>query len=253
MEHAIRNTCSVLRGVDMVIGTVARLDNVTQYFGGQLVFEKLAWEIYHDARIGLVGPNGAGKSSILKLLAGVDEPKDGGVFITRGVHIGYLPQEPEFDLTRTVIEEALDASPTLAALERELEHLNAQMADPAVYNDERKLQRVLDQHARAVAEFKEKGGLNFDNRVRATLRGLGFDEVSFDLPIAALSGGQKKLVGLAKLLIEQPELLLLDEPDNHLDLNGKAFLEKLIADYPGAVVIVSHDRYLLDIVAEEIV
>jgi ATP-binding cassette subfamily F protein 3 len=151
-----------------------------------------------------------------------------------------------------VIEEALDASPTLAALERALERLNAQMAEPAVYDDERKLQRVLDQHARAVAEFEEKGGLNFDNRVRATLRGLGFDDASFNLPMSALSGGQKKLVGLAKLLIEQPELLLLDEPDNHLDLNGKAFLERLIADYPGAVVIVSHDRYLLDIVAEAI-
>ncbi len=237
----------------MVIGTVARLDNVTQYFGGQLVFSKLAWEIYHDARIGLVGPNGAGKSTILKLLAGENEPNGGGVFVTRGVRIGYLPQEPEFDLTRTVIEEALDASPTLAALEREMERLNAQMADPTIYNDERKLQRVLDQHARAVVEFEEKGGLNFDNRVRATLRGLGFDDASLNLPLSALSGGQKKLVGLAKLLIEQPELLLLDEPDNHLDLNGKAFLEKLIADYPGAVVIVSHDRYLLDIVAEEIV
>ncbi|MBM3130478.1 MAG: ABC-F family ATP-binding cassette domain-containing protein [Chloroflexi bacterium] len=237
----------------MVIGTVARLDNVTQYFGAQLVFEKLAWEIYHDARIGLVGPNGAGKSTILKMLAGKDAPERGGVFITRGVRVGYLPQEPEFDLTRTVIAEALDASPTLAALERELERLNAQMADPVVYNDERKLQRVLDQHARAVAAFEEKGGLNFDNRVRATLRGLGFRDADFDLPMSALSGGQKKLVGLAKLLIEQPELLLLDEPDNHLDLNGKTFLEKLIADYPGAVVIVSHDRYLLDIVAEEIV
>jgi ATP-binding cassette subfamily F protein 3 len=236
----------------MVIGTVARLDNVTQYFGGQLIFEKLAWEIYHDARIGLVGPNGAGKSCLLKLLAGVDEPKVGGVFITRGARVGYLPQEPEFDLARPVIEEALDASPTLAALEREMERLNAQMGDPAVYNDERKLQRVLDQHARAVAEFEEKGGLYFENRVQATLRGLGFDDASFNLPMSALSGGQKKLVGLAKLLIEQPELLLLDEPDNHLDLNGKAFLEKLIADYPGAVVIVSHDRYLLDIVAEEI-
>ena len=236
----------------MVIGTVARLDNATQYFGGQLVFEELSWEVYHDARIGLVGPNGAGKSSILKLLARADEPKVGGVFITRGVRVGYLPQEPDFDLTRTVIEEALDASPTLAALERALERLNAQMAEPAVYDDERKLQRVLDQHARAVAEFEEKGGLNFDNRVRATLRGLGFDDASFNLPMSALSGGQKKLVGLAKLLIEQPELLLLDEPDNHLDLNGKAFLEKLIADYPGAVVIVSHDRYLLDIVAEAI-
>jgi len=236
----------------LVIGTVARLDNVTQYFGGQLVFEKLSWEVYHDARIGLVGPNGAGKSTILKMLAGVDEPKTGGVFITRTVRIGYLPQEPEFDLTHTVLEEALDASPTLAALEREMERLNAQMGDPAIYNDARKLQRVLDAHQRAVVEFEEKGGLNFDNRVRATLRGLGFKDADFNLQISALSGGQKKLVGLAKLLIEQPELLLLDEPDNHLDLNGKAFLEKLIADYPGAVVIVSHDRYLLDIVAEEI-
>ena len=237
----------------MVIGTVARLDNVTQYFGAQTVFAKLSWEVYHDARIGLVGPNGVGKSTILKFFAGVDAPKEGGVFITRGVRIGYLPQEPEFDLTRTVMEEALEASPTLLALERELDRLNAQMADPAIYNDERKLQRVLDAHARAVAEFQDKGGMNFDNRVRATLRGLGFDEPSLSLKLAALSGGQKKLVGLAKLLIEQPELLLLDEPDNHLDLNGKAFLEKLIADYPGAVVIVSHDRYLLDIVAEEIV
>lgn len=237
----------------MVIGTVARLDNATQYYGAQTVFAKLSWEIYHDARIGLVGPNGAGKSTILKFLAGVDEPKQGGVFIPRGVRVGYLPQEPEFDLSHTVIEEALDASPTLAGLEREMERLNAQMANPDVYNDERKLQRVLDQHARAVAEFEDKGGLNFDNRVRATLRGLGFHDVHFNLPMSALSGGQKKLVGLAKLLIEQPELLLLDEPDNHLDLNGKTFLEKLIADYPGAVVIVSHDRYLLDLVAEEIV
>ncbi len=237
----------------MVVGTVARLDNVTQYYGAQLIFSKLAWEVYHDARIGLVGPNGAGKSTILKLLARENEPIEGSVIITRGIRVGYLPQEPEFDLRRTVIEEAMDASPTLAALEREMERLAAQMGDPAIYGDERKLQRVMDAHARAVEQFEEKGGLNFDNRVRATCRGLGFDDATLGLPLGALSGGQKKLVGLAKLLIEQPELLLLDEPDNHLDLNGKAFLEKLIADYPGAVVIVSHDRYLLDIVAEEIV
>ncbi|MCL4395401.1 MAG: ATP-binding cassette domain-containing protein [Chloroflexi bacterium] len=237
----------------MVVGTVVRLDNVTQYFGGQLIFSELSWQVYHDARVGLVGPNGAGKSTILKLMAGELEPNEGGVFVTRGIRVGYLPQEPEFDLSRTVLEEALDASPTLSALESELDRLNKQMADPAVYDDARRLERVLDAHARAVAEFEEKGGLNFDNRVRATLKGLGFDKASLQLTLAALSGGQKKLVGLAKLLIEQPELLLLDEPDNHLDLNGKAFLEKLISDYPGAVVIVSHDRYLLDIVAEEIV
>lgn len=236
-----------------MIGVVARLDSVTQYFGAQTVFSRLSWEINYDARTGLVGPNGAGKSTLLRLLAGENDSNEGTVFITRGVRVGYLPQEPEFNLSRTVIEETMDASPTLAALEREMERLAAQMGDPAVYGDEKKLQRVMDAHARAVEQFEEKGGLNFDNRVHATLRGLGFDDAALRLPLAALSGGQKKLVGLAKLLIEQPELLLLDEPDNHLDLNGKAFLEKLIADYPGAVVIVSHDRYLLDIVAEEIV
>jgi len=107
-----------------MIGVVARLDNVTAYFGAQLVFAKLSWEINHDARIGLIGPNGAGKSTILKLLACESEPNEGAVLITRGVRVGYLPQEPEFDLSRTVIEEALDASPTLAALEREMETLN---------------------------------------------------------------------------------------------------------------------------------
>ncbi len=236
-----------------MIGVVARFDNVTVYFGGQTVFADLSWEINHDARIGLVGPNGAGKSTMLKLFAGLADPNKGSVFRARGLRIGYLPQEPQFDLNRTVLEEALDASPTLAALESEMERLTAQMGDPSVYGDERKLQRVIDAHARAVDEFQAKGGLNFENRVRATLRGLGFDDDLLRLPLSALSGGQKKLVGLAKLLIEQPELLLLDEPDNHLDLNGKAFLEKLVSEYPGAVVIVSHDRYLLDIVAEEIV
>jgi ATP-binding cassette subfamily F protein 3 len=236
----------------MIIGTVARLAKATLYFGAQEIFRDLSWEVYHDARIGLVGPNGAGKSSILKLFAGEMETSEGLAQITKGARVGYLPQEVHFGLERSVLDEALDASPTLAALEHEMQALEAQMGDPNVYEDEKKLTRVMDRHARVVEEFEARGGLNFDNRVRATLRGLGFGDEDFGLPLSALSGGQKKLVGLAKLLIEQPELLLLDEPDNHLDLRGKEFLEKLIADYPGAVVIVSHDRYLLDIVAEEI-
>jgi ATP-binding cassette, subfamily F, member 3 len=235
-----------------MIGTIARLDKVTQYFGGQVVFADLSWAINLDARTGMVGPNGAGKSTLLRLIVGETEPSGGAVFVSKGVRIGYLPQEVRFDLARTVLEEALDASPTLAGLESEMEDLTEQMGDPQVYGDGKKLARVMERHARVVERFQEKGGLNFDNRVRATLRGLGFVDDDFQLPLSALSGGQKKLVGLAKLLIEQPELLLLDEPDNHLDLNGKRFLEKLISDYPGAVVIVSHDRYLLDIVSEEI-
>jgi ATP-binding cassette, subfamily F, member 3 len=235
-----------------MLGTIARLEKVSHFFGGQQLFSDLSWEIHHDARVGLVGPNGVGKSTLLKLLAHQMDPTRGNVFVHKSIRVGYLQQEVSFDPARRVIEEARDASPSLAGLEREMDELAGQMADPRVFGDARRLAFAADRHARLLAEFEEKGGLNFDNRVRSTLRGLGFAEHEFDLPMAALSGGQKKLVGLAKLLIEQPELLLLDEPDNHLDLRGKQFLERLIADYPGGVVIVSHDRYLLDVVAEEI-
>jgi ATP-binding cassette subfamily F protein 3 len=236
-----------------MIGTIARLDKVSQYFGAQVIVDNVSWEIFHDARIGLIGPNGAGKSTLLRMFARLLEPDSGAVHIARGIRIGFLPQEVNFDLDRSVIEEARDSSPTLAALELEMERVSGQMGDPAYYGDPKKLERLSVRHEKLLEQFEEKGGLNFESRVRSTLRGLGFGEEDFPLPLRALSGGQKKLVGLTKLLLEQPDLLLLDEPDNHLDMQGKRFLEELISDYPGAVLIVSHDRYLLDIVAEEIV
>jgi len=236
-----------------MIGTVARLDKVSHYYGAQQIVDSVSWEIFHDARIGLIGPNAAGKSTLLRMLARELDPDSGSVFVARDIRTGYLRQEVAFDLDRSVIEETRDSSPVLAALEREMDDVSARMGDPANYNDPRKLARLAERHERLLDEFSDKGGLNFEGRVRSTLRGLGFAEEDFDLPLGALSGGQKKLVGLAKLLLEQPDLLLLDEPDNHLDMQGKRFLEELISDYPGAVLIVSHDRYLLDIVAEEIV
>jgi ATP-binding cassette subfamily F protein 3 len=237
----------------MMVGPVARLDKVSHFYGAQNIVDTISWEIFHDARIGLIGPNAAGKSTLLRMLARELEPDAGSIHITRGVRIGFLPQEVRFDLDRALLEEARAASPTLAALEAEMDRIAAQMADPAVYGDSAKLGRLAARQEKLLEEFQAKGGLNFEGRVRSTLRGLGFSEADFSLPLRALSGGQKKLVGLAKLLLEQPNLLLLDEPDNHLDLDGKRFLEELISDYPGAVVIVSHDRYLLDIVAEDIV
>ncbi len=233
--------------------TVARLDKVSHYYGAQTIVENISWEIYHDARIGLIGPNAAGKSTLLRMLARELEPDSGSIHVARGVRVGFLPQEVRFDLDRSLLEEARTASPTLAALEAEIDRLAVQMGDPAVYGDYAKLGRLTARQEKLLTELQAKGGLNFEGRVRSTLRGLGFSEADFLLPLRALSGGQKKLVGLAKLLLEQPDLLLLDEPDNHLDLQGKRFLEELISDYDGAVVIVSHDRYLLDIVAEDIV
>ena len=235
-----------------MLGTIARLDNVTHYYGGQRIFAGLRWEIHHDARVGLVGPNGAGKSTLLNLLAGVLSPSRGEVFVHRSVRVGYLPQEGLPEADRTLQEEMRRASPELSRLERELEELSARMGDPEVYQDPGRLSRTVQLHEQALERFELLGGLNLEGRVRSTLHGLGFQDRDLDRPLQDLSGGQKKLVGLAKLLLQQPDLLLLDEPDNHLDLKGKRFLEELIVGYPGAVILVSHDRYLLDVVCDEI-
>jgi ATP-binding cassette subfamily F protein 3 len=229
------------------------LDRVTVTYILDPVFENLSWEIHDDRVVGLVGPNGCGKSTLLRLIAGELSSDDGFVVRRKELTIGYLHQEPQLEPGLTVWQEAVTASTELARTESALADVEAQLADPAVYGDEKALTRVLNRQSRLLDEYERLGGPGYAGRVRSTLRSLGFCEADFELPMEALSGGQKKLVGLAKLLITQPDLLLLDEPDNHLDLAGKAFLEKFINDYRGAVIIVSHDRYLLDLVAEEIV
>jgi ATP-binding cassette subfamily F protein 3 len=234
----------------MVIFT---LDKVSKYWGASVVLDQVSWEIKEYARIGLVGPNGAGKSTLLKVISGEYEIDGGFISKKRDLTIGYMEQEPRPDFDKTILAEVHSgAGAELQRIEHEMKTVEAQMADPAVYEDEKKLARAWERHAQLVAAFEQQGGLTFESRVSSTLRGLGFSESDFELSCAALSGGQKKLVGLAKLLVSQPDLLLLDEPDNHLDLDGKLFLEQFIADYPGAVVIISHDRYLLDVVVEEI-
>jgi ATP-binding cassette subfamily F protein 3 len=229
------------------------LDRVTVTYISEPIFEGLSWEIHDDRVVGLVGPNGCGKSTLLKLIAGELESDTGFTVRPGELTVGYLHQEPQLEPGCTVWQEALTASTELARVESELGEVETQLADPAVYGDERALTRVLDRQARLLHEYERLGGPGYEGRVRSTLRGLGFSDADFDLPVEALSGGQKKLVGLAKLLVVQPDLLLLDEPDNHLDLAGKAFLEQFIRGYRGAVIIVSHDRYLLDLVVDEIV
>jgi len=228
------------------------LDRVAVTYISEPVFENLSWEIHDDRCIGLVGPNGCGKSTLLRLIADELTSDTGFTVRRKELTIGYLPQEPPLEPGRTVWQEALAASAELAWVEAELAGVETRLADPAVYGDERALSRALDRQARLLDEYAQLGGASYEGRVRSTLRSLGFSEADMDLPVEALSGGQKKLVGLAKLLITQPDLLLLDEPDNHLDLDGKAFLERFIRSYKGAVIIVSHDRYLLDLIVDEI-
>jgi ATP-binding cassette subfamily F protein 3 len=211
------------------------------------------WEIHDDRCVGLIGPNGCGKSSLLKLIAGEIDSETGFTVRRKGLTVGYLHQEPRLHAGYTVLQEALTASRGLARVESELAQIEARLSDPAVFGDETLLTRALARQASLLDEYSHLGGPSYHNRVRSILSSLGFSEADLSLPVEVLSGGQKKLVGLAKLLVTQPDLLLLDEPDNHLDLDGKEFLERLIRDYKGGVIIVSHDRYLLDMVVDEIV
>ena len=231
---------------------IVNLDGIVHSYGAHTVLDGVSWEIQAGQKMGLVGPNGAGKSTLLRIIAGEIRPDDGFVFRHKEIRIGYLAQEPALDPARTVWEETLSAATDLVRLKAELRQLETRMAGPEVYGDEAALGRLMASYARAQAEFERLDGYSHESRAREALCILGFTEAEFNLSVSALSGGQKKLVGLAKLLSSGADLLLLDEPDNHLDLKGKAYLERFITGFPGTVVIVSHDRYLLDKTAERI-
>ncbi|NJC94783.1 MAG: ABC transporter ATP-binding protein [Anaerolineales bacterium] len=229
------------------------VSNATLILGAHTIFRDLSWEIQHDQKIGLIGPNGAGKSSLFKLIIEEHTHEKGGAVIrAKGVTVGYLPQHPEFDPDRTALSLALDGNPRVAEIDEELKRLEKKLGNPDVYNNPKSLERVLNAQHKLLEEFESLGGLNYESRVRELLRGLGLPESDFEKPVRALSGGQKKLIGLARLMLSRPSVLLLDEPDNHLDMPGKEYLEKLINAYPGAVVIISHDRYILDAVTSHI-
>jgi ATP-binding cassette subfamily F protein 3 len=231
---------------------IIHIDRITINHAGREIFRDLSWVIGDRDRVGLVGPNGAGKSSLLKAIAGVIEPFIGAIGIQRGIRLGYLPQEVQLTPGITLIEEAMTLPPELTEVEAELERIEAALADPAIYNDAGKLERKLLQQEKALERYERLDGPRHASNVEATLMGLGFTQDDYDLPADTLSGGQKKLLVLARLAVEKPHVLLMDEPDNHLDLKAKRHLEKFIRDYPGAVVIVSHDRYLLDEVVTHI-
>ena len=224
-----------------------QLSNITLVLGARRIFENLSWEIQRGQKIGLIGANGAGKSSLFKMIEGEHSPEMGGT-ITRArlITTGYLSQQPELDSSLTAFEAALAGNPRVAEVHAELERVENSLSDPEVYGNEKKLERALDQQHKLIDEYYSLGGDSYPARVRELLLGLGLAESELTKSLSVLSGGQKKLIGLARLLLVRPDILLLDEPDNHLDLPGKMYLEKLIREYEGTVVIISHDRYLLD-------
>ncbi len=228
------------------------LDKVKVSLTGRLIFDELSWEVQMDQRIGFVGPNGAGKSTLLKLIAQELAADAGNIFRAPGLTWGRLEQEPVLPPGRSLLEEATTAVPDLAILEKRMGELEIKMGQPEIYGDTSALEKVMADHEKLLVEYEHLGGPGYQSLVKETLSRLGFGPDKWELDTAFLSGGQKKMVMLAKLLIQNPQLLLLDEPDNHLDLPAKRNLERVITQYDGAVIIISHDRYLLDEVATHI-
>jgi ATP-binding cassette, subfamily F, member 3 len=225
---------------------VADLNNVARIFGGRTIFRGLSWSIQDGERIGLIGPSGGGKSTLVRILAGLDKPDEGAATFRRGAGVEYLPQEFAGTPGRAALDEVVSGHAALGALNEELHAVETRMADPAVLTDADAFDRLLAEHERLLGKYEELGGPMLRNRAEGLLRSLGLPEEAWAKPMELLSGGQRKIVGIARCLLAEPELLLLDEPDNHLDLAHKAMLETVIREHSGAVVVVSHDRYLLD-------
>jgi ATP-binding cassette subfamily F protein 3 len=220
--------------------------NVAYAYGGHEVLSGTTFEIRQGDCLALIGANGSGKSTLFRLMAGEHKPQGGALTLARGVRIGFLTQEPDFDPRQTVNEVIALAAGDPAALEARARELEAAMGE-AASDDE--LTAIMDGYALVLERLD--GG---DDAVKGAtvLAGLGFPESRGEQPIGQLSGGEKKLIGLARLLVEEPDVLLLDEPDNHLDFVAKAWLEGFVRDHRGAVAVISHDRYFIDRTANRI-
>jgi len=235
-------TLPTLRAPVRLRRAVLQLDQLAKSFGGRALFEGATLEVRRDDRVGLVGKNGAGKTTLLRILAGADTADSGAVHLQRGARIGYLRQEVSAVSERTVLEEAETALAHVRELEAKLRALEHEMASSTGHVSD----SLAARYDKAHHAFEQAGGFSADAELRATLNGLGLGESKWHVPLRKLSGGWLMRVELAKLLIAKPELLLLDEPTNHLDLPSIAWFEGVLASYPGAVIVVSHDRVFLD-------
>jgi ATP-binding cassette subfamily F protein 3 len=224
------------------MAVAVQLNEVVKSFGGRNILEGASLEVNDGARVGLIGPNGAGKSTLLRMLAGLETPDAGTVTLRREAVVAFLPQLVTGD-ERTVRQWIADARPEHAARATELEDVERRLAEPALAEDLKRMGRLLERQAALVAEL---GAEDVEGEGLRILRDLGLPDAILDSETRRLSGGQAKLVALTACLVRRPDVLLLDEPEAHLDVSRRTRLEELLRSEPGAVLMVSHDRYLLD-------
>ena len=222
---------------------------INKAFGEEIIVKDGSFHIEDHEKAALVGPNGAGKSTIFKIIAG-ELPSDGGsVILTKGKTMGYLAQHQDMNTDRSIYEEVRTAKADIIAMEQKIRQLELEMKD--LSGDS--LEDHMDSYNRLTAAFERENGYAYESELTGVLKGLGFQEEEFTKSVNTLSGGQKTRVSLGKLLLTKPDILLLDEPTNHLDLNSITWLETYILNYPGAVLIVSHDRYFLNRIVTKVI
>ncbi|MGT2872279.1 ABC-F family ATP-binding cassette domain-containing protein [Streptococcus dysgalactiae] len=214
-------------------------------FSGDVLFQNISLQVDERDRIALVGPNGAGKSTLLKLLVGEETPTSGEVNTKKDLTLSYLAQNSRFESDKTIYEEMLKVFEALRQDEKRLRQMEMDMATVSGQD----LTRLMMDYDLLAERFRQQGGFTYEAEIKAILNGFKFDESMWQMTIAELSGGQNTRLALANMLLEKPELLVLDEPTNHLDIETIAWLENYLANYQGALIIVSHDRYFLDKVA----
>ena len=226
--------------------TLIRLEHLVKTFAGVPVLQDVSWQIEAGRNIGLIGTNGSGKSTLLNIMSGVMTADSGTVERARGLRLGYLTQEMTVEGDRTLYEEVCEAFRPLLDMQAEMTALESRLAQPDSSAAD------LQRYGTLLEEFNAREGYAMAARVEATLLGLGFRPTDLHIPVQHLSGGQKNMGALARVLLQEPDLLLLDEPSNHLDITATEWLEGVLRAYRGTVVVISHDRYFLDRVVDEI-
>ncbi len=228
------------------------LNQVSVYFGSFCLFNDISFLINPRDRIGLVGKNGAGKSSLLKVIIGEMGHEEGSISMPTDISLGYLPQQMAVSNHRTVIEESMSAFEEIVQLETNIKEYNEELAARTDYHDESYI-KLIDKLHQADERYRILGGESIHATLEITLMGLGFNRSDFNRPTAELSGGWRMRIELAKILLKKPKVLLLDEPTNHLDIESIQWLEDFLKDYPGALLLISHDRAFLDNVTKRTV
>ena len=229
-----------------------QVNQLCKYYGADIILSNIKLEVQTRDRIALVGRNGAGKSTLLKIISGNLSYDSGDIIKPKDVKIGYLAQDTGLESTLSIWEEMLSVFEELRKQEQALRKLEQEMSNPSLFENPIQYEKVLKEYDELQVQFKENGGYQYEADIRSVLHGLNFQSFDYNTKISSLSGGQKTRLALGKLLLSKPDILILDEPTNHLDIDTLSWLEQYLQSYDGAILIVSHDRYFLDEVVNQV-